>query len=92
MGEGQSRWDAGKHLVNVICSMISNISMLNDARTKANAIIAILGGAVNLHDNIAASGISLRDNTNSYQANWLAAMNYLLVNRSNDYDYLSMLL
>lgn len=88
---GWPRWDANKHLVSVICSEVSNIAANNDPRANANAAIALLQGAVTLHGNIAASGVTLRDDTNAYQGNWLAAMNDLLINHSSDFDYLALL-
>jgi len=86
-----SRWDAYKHLVNAICSVVSNIAANNDPRANANAAIALLQGAVDLHSDIAASGVLLRDDTNAYQGNWLAAMNDLLNRHSSDFDYLALL-
>lgn len=85
------RWDANKHLVDVICRMVSNIAANNDARTNANAAITLLQRAVTLHGNIAANGVALRDDTNRYQRNWLDAMNDLLNNQSSDFDYLTLL-
>lgn len=85
------RWDANKHLVNVICMAVSNIATDNDARMNANAAITLLQEAVALHSNIAATGVALRDDTNRYQRNWLDAMNDLLSKQSSDFDYLDML-
>lgn len=86
-----ARWDANKHILNIICSVVANIAADNDPRANANAAITLLQGAVTLHGNIAATGLVLRDNTNTYQANWQAAMNDLLNNRSSDFDYLALL-
>ena len=86
-----SRWDACKHLVNIICSTIADIALTNDPRENANEAIAMLQEAVTLHGRIAGSGINLRDDTNVYQENWRLALNDLLVNRSSDFDYLELL-
>lgn len=88
---GWPRWDANKHLVNVICRMVSNIAANNDVRANANAAITLLQRAVTLHGNIAANGVVLRDDTNRYQRNWLDAMNDLLNNQSSDFGYLALL-
>jgi len=85
------RWDANKHMVNVICATVSSIAASTDPRENANAAITLLQQAVALHSNIAAAGVSLRDNTNAYQGNWLAVMNDLLNNYSDDFDYLALL-
>jgi hypothetical protein len=86
-----SRWNANKHLVNVICSLVASISTYNDPRASANAAIELLEGAVTLHRNIATSGVSLRDDTNAYQGNWLSAISDLLNSHSSDFDYLALL-
>ena len=88
---GWSVWDAGKHMVHTICSVVSVIAANSDPRTNANSAITILQGAVTLHQNIATAGLSLRDNTNAYQRNWQLAMNDLLTNHSRDFDYLALL-
>ncbi len=88
---GWKNWDAGKHLVYTICSVVSTIAANSDPRTNANNAITILQGAVTLHQNIATAGLSLRDNTNAYQRNWQLAMNDLLTNHSRDFDYLALL-
>lgn len=88
---GWKNWDAGKHLVYTICSVVSAIAANSDPRTNGNNAITILQGAVTLHQNIATAGLSLRDNTNAYQRNWQLAMNDLLTDYSRDFDYLALL-
>lgn len=83
-----NQWDANKHLVNIICSTVSEIAAIDDPRENARAAIKILEEAVALHKSI---GIKLRDNTNAYQENWRLAMVDLLTNHSDDFDYLEML-
>ena len=84
-------WDAGKHMVHTICSEVSDIASNDDIRTNANNAITLLQGAVTLHTAIASTGLTLRDDTNSYQENWQLAMNDLLTNNSRDFDYLDLL-
>ena len=88
---GWSRWEAHKHLVNMICSEVASMSTTADPRSNATAAITLLQDAINLHGNIAGLGISLRDDTNAYQENWRTALEELLSNHSGDYDYLALL-
>jgi len=48
-------------------------------------------GAVALHNDVTATGLSLRDDTNAYQGNWQLAMKDLLTSHSRDFDYLALL-
>lgn len=86
-----SRWEANKHLVYLIGKTVAQIATKADARARANDASAILAHAVALHGTIAGSGLTLADGTNSYQANWAAAVNAVLKNSAADYDYLEML-
>jgi len=86
-----AKWDAIKHMVYVICSKVSTIATINNPIANANTSIDLLRQAVNLHANIAATGITLRDNTNVYQENWRLAMNNLINTYSKDYEYLALL-
>lgn len=90
-GGDWSRWEANKHLVNVIFSTVEEIAREPDPRANAAAAVAILDGAVDLHWRIKDTGLSLKDSTNVYQENWRAAMIDLLNNHSDDFDYLDML-
>ena len=78
-------------MVHTICSEVSDIASNNDIRTNANNAITLLQEAVTLHTAIASTGLTLRDDTNSYQENWQLAMNDLLTNNSRDFDYLDLL-
>lgn len=84
-------WDSNKHFVYTICSNISNISANLDPRNNANAAITILHGASTLITAVQSTGLTLRDDTTAYQQNWEDTMNTLLVDRSQDYEYLSLL-
>jgi len=89
--EGLPDWDARKHMVHTICSGVSAIANDSDPLVNANNAITILQGASSLHSNIAATGLTLRDNTNAYQRNWQLAMNDLITHHSRDFDYLALL-
>jgi hypothetical protein len=86
-----NRWGANKHVVHVIGSTVQTMSAVDDARANAHTAIAILRQAVHLHGVIGAAGIVLRDGTNSYQANWVDAVEDLLQTRTDDFDYLALL-
>jgi len=87
-----NRWQANKHFVHVICSKVDKLYKTATAREAVEAAIDVLSHAVALHTNIADNlHITLKDDTASYQAAWQDAMNKLLSNYSDDYDYLEML-
>lgn len=86
-----SRWEANKHLIYVICSMVSNIAANNDPVANADAAITQLDGAIALHTSIRAAGVFLGDNTNAYQANWRQAMIDLLQEHNSGFEYLALL-
>lgn len=86
-----TRWQANKHLVHVIGSTIGDLAATTNPRTNANAAIASLAAAVELHSEIIAASVQLRDGTDSYQANWSAALADVLVQHTNDYDFLELL-
>lgn len=85
-----SRWDANKHLVHCICSTVAEIAQATDPRQNAATAINVLQDALQLHQTI-AENLDLADNANSYQANWISAVNTLLNDYSDDFDYLEML-
>jgi len=82
-----SKWQALKHLVFVIGTTVLSMALINDPRSRVNAVITLLQQAVSLHASIP---IRLADNTNSYQQTWLDAMQTILRERSDDYDFLAM--
>lgn len=86
-----SKWEANKHLVNIICSTVTDIAATNAPRTNANQAIDILNGAISLHQQIKSTELIVRDSANVYQENWRDAMSDLLNNHSDDFDYLAML-
>jgi len=86
-----NRWQANKHLVYTIGSALANIASQTNPRLCAQAAIPVLQTAVAQHAVIDSLGLALRDDTNTYQANWLAAMNSLLAQREGDFDYIELL-
>jgi len=85
------RWQANKHLVHTICSVLGTMAAQTDVRLCAQAASSVLVNAVNLHASIASLGLSLRDGTNSYQSNWLSTVNEFLAQHGDDFDYLDLL-
>lgn len=85
------KWDAEKHKVHTICSVVSAVAANGDPRINANTAITLLQGAVTLHNDIATAGLPLGDDTNVYQENWQLAMDDLLTGHSRDFDYLALL-
>jgi hypothetical protein len=85
------RWAANKHLVYSLGTTFQQLAAQPSARLNANDAISRLQQAVALHAAIQGSGIFLGDNTNSYQQNWLLAMQDTLRDRGGDYEYLELL-
>lgn len=86
-----ARWQANKHLMYTIGSALANIASQTNPRLCAQAAIPVLQTAVARHVAISSLGLALRDDTHTYQANWLAAVNSLLVQREGDFDYIELL-
>jgi hypothetical protein len=85
------RWDAGKHLVFLLASVVSQMSQVSGARASAQAAVQRLQAAVQLHQTIQHSGLFLSDGTSAYQENWRLALQDLLQNNTADFDYLELL-
>ncbi len=90
-GVAWPRWDAGKHLVYVLASVLSELSHVNGARASAQAAAQRLQTAVQLHQAIQQSGLFLSDGANAYQENWRLALQDVLHNNTADFDYLELL-
>ena len=86
-----SRWQANKHLVNIIVDTIASIASNATARSAAESAIAILEGAVDLHSRIQSTGMILGDSAASYQSAWLDSLKQLLSDNDSDLNYLEML-
>ena len=85
------RWQANKHLVHTICSVAAGIASQHDPKRCAEMARSALSDAVDLHAQISSIGLSLRDHTNTYQANWMNAIGDLLSGRGSDFDYLELI-
>jgi hypothetical protein len=85
------RWDAGKHLVFVLAQQYSSMATESDPRKNAAAAISILDGAVALHTTIQQNNVFLADRTNTYQANWKLALEDLLKDNKDDFDFLALM-
>jgi hypothetical protein len=93
VGQNQAwdRWAANKHLVYSLGTTFQQLAAHPSPRASANDAITRLQNAVALHTTIQGSGIFLGDNTDSYQQNWLLAMQDVLSGRAGDYEYLELL-
>lgn len=85
------RWEANKHFLKQIATVVSSMAVNTDPRVCATSALNRLTKAEQLHRNIIDEGIHLKDGTNSYQSNWKAALEMLLANHSNDFEYLELL-
>ena len=86
-----SRWDANKHLINIISKEVSRIAQTINPRANAKEVLNLLQTSIDLHSRISSSGINLSDNTNVYQNTWYNVIEHLLKNHSADYDYLDLI-
>lgn len=86
-----SNHDANKHLVHTICTKLKE----HATNTKARAICIdsqkILANAVVLYTEVRKQGIFLKDKSDTYQRNWRQAIEHLLKERKEDFDFLEML-
>ena len=86
-----SRWDANKHLVCAQCTALQDVFAMGSAHDALSHSSDILQNAASLHAQIAATGLVLRDATSSYQVNWRTALQDLLAQHDEDFDYLEMI-
>jgi len=86
-----TRWLANKHLIYVLASAISRIAATSDARGCARGAIAMLEHAAVLHQQIAADGHQLTDQTNTYQQIWREVMEEILAGHDDDYEFLDLI-
>ena len=86
-----TRWDSGKHLVNVLGRVFAQIAQNTNARENVQQAIQTLQGAVQLHQTIQQNGIFLADSTNAYQLNWQNAAADFLQGSQSDFDYLDLI-
>jgi hypothetical protein len=86
-----SRWVANKHLVYVICKLVEQLAEVADSENILDQVVAHLGQSVSLHQTIAATGVALRDETDSYQASWRSALETLKESRADDFELLRLI-
>jgi len=85
------RWESGKHLLYVLAQQFSAMAAEKDPRRNAHAAIAILEKAVLLHADIQQRNVFLADNTNVYQSNWKTALEDLLRDNQQDFDFIDLM-
>ena len=86
-----SRWEAGKHLIYVLAQQISFMATEKDPRKNAASAIALLDTSISLHVTIQQNNVFLADNTNIYQSNWKAALQDLLKDNQDDFEYFDLM-
>jgi len=86
-----SRWEAGKHLINVIGTTISEQSQHRNSLERADFAINLLDHAIQLGKDIQSGGLILRDQTCGYQDNWKKALSDGINIFRDDYEYLSLI-
>ena len=91
VGQAWSRWDAGKHLVAAICSIIDDMAHEKDLEKNLMSARQRLERANELHQQIRKSGIYLKDNTNAYQSSWIAAIDEFVETYRTDLDFIKIL-
>jgi len=83
------KWTANKHMVHTIAAGAEKIAKHAHARDAADAAINALAQATKLHASIAAAGILLKDETNTYQVPWRNALQRALSDNADDYKWLT---
>ena len=82
---------ANKHLVYVLCDVLQEMAGLPNPDGSAQSALRILRNAVSLHNRIETQAIQLRDDTNSYQENWVTALEAFLSECRPDLEYFALL-
>jgi len=85
------RWDSNKHLIHTIATAVQPIFAQRTARLAAAQAIAILDVAIKTHADIAVTGLGLADKTSSYQYNWKLALEALVAQHKDGFDYLELI-
>jgi hypothetical protein len=84
--------NATKHLAFTICKGIESVANNSAPASCRQAAQAILDTAVTLHKDILQTyGITLKDETAAYQANWRSALAILEQKHGDDFEFLAML-
>ena len=82
------RWSACKHLIRIVCDEAATTASQQTPLAAVAYVKGILQQAVTNLAAIASTGLRLRDGTDVYQANWLAAMEEVEQEKASDFDYL----
>lgn len=85
------KWDSYKHMVQILIDTANSHAALKNSRGAATAASAMLMRACKLHADIAKAGYRLKDETDSYQAPWLNALQRVIEDRKDDYAWLRAL-
>lgn len=86
------KWDAYKHLIYVIGTMVQELGAAESARRAAEVAKQVLEVSVATHAQIEAfMGVALKDETAQYQPTWLDALDGTLKHNKSDYDYLDLM-
>jgi len=85
------RWEAGKHMVTLLCRHATNALQELDAEKACEKATAHLTAAVILHSKVAGEGIQLADGSNSYQNSWRAALESLRASCADQFEFLRMI-
>jgi hypothetical protein len=79
-----------KHMIHILVEQTNILAQMVNARQAMNSAVATLNSAAAIHSAIRASGIRLKDNTDTYQSPWASAGATSIIQNSNDYDWLEM--
>jgi hypothetical protein len=85
------KWDSNKHLLHVIGEQTAQCAGLGTAREIAVGVRDRLRAAVTLHKTILNHGIALRDRTAAYQMAWSVAVDTLLQEHGDDFDFIELI-
>lgn len=82
------KWASYKHLLYVIGDTLDQVRMGETPRARLENAKNVLQTAIQTHNRIP---FDLKDNTDSYQANWITVIDRLLRDNSSDYDFLELM-
>ena len=86
-----SRWDSHKHLLYVVGKVTQAIAGISSRTDRERQVGAVLKSAVRMHHRVLKFIPSLKDGTDKYQAGWADALRKVRAQRSEEYEYLSLL-
>ena len=82
---------AHRHMVYNVCETVAALAEISDPREVAGAAQERLRGALRLYQEIAQAGVFPRDNPDVYQANWANALDDLLNQNQDDFEFLAVI-